>query len=188
VAAAFALPLGLLIGSSRIAAESSRITGDFLGSIPPISFIPLALLLFGSTLPMKLTIIVYGAFWPLLVRTIDAHRDINATQHDVADAFKLPLKIRWLRVYLPASLPGILVGLRVSLNLALLLSVGAEYVGGAPGVGGELLLAQVDGRSDDVQAYAFTAALIGVLLNLAMRLLEKVLIAWHPSVRSKGRP
>lgn len=187
IAAVIAVPAGLFIASSRLATSSTRITVDFLGSIPPISFLPVALLMFGSTMPMKLVVIVYGACWPLLVRSIDALRDVHSVQHDVVEAFKIKFSVRWLRVFLPAALPGILVGIRVSLTIALLLSVGTEYVGGAPGVGGELLRAQVDGRAADVQAYAVTAAVMGLAFNLAMRASERLLISWHPSVRTKGK-
>lgn len=187
MAVVIAVPVGLFVASSRFVTSSTRISIDFLGSIPPISFLPVALLLFGSTMPMKLVVIVYGACWPLLVRAADALRDVHSVQHDVVEAFKLSFSVRWLRVFLPAALPGILVGIRVSLTIALLLSVGTEYVGGAPGVGGELLRAQVDGRAADVQAYAVTAAVMGLVLNLGMRAAERLLISWHPSVRPKGK-
>jgi ABC-type nitrate/sulfonate/bicarbonate transport system permease component len=186
IAAVIAIPAGLLVASSRFATASSRISISFLGSIPPISFLPLALLLFGSTTPMKLMVIGYGACWPLLVRTMDALRDIHAVQHDVADAFVLKARIRWFRVYLPASLPGILTGIRISLTISLLLSIGCEYVGGASGIGAELLNAQVNGRAADVQAYAVLAAVLGLLLNQVLRAVERQSISWHPSVRTAG--
>jgi ABC-type nitrate/sulfonate/bicarbonate transport system permease component len=185
IAALIAIPLGMLIGVSRFAFASSRIPLDFLSAIPAICFLPLGLLLFGPTLPMKLLLIGYGACWPLLNRTVDAIREVDPLQHDVLDAFGIKTRFRWLRVYLPASLPGVLVGTRVALTIALLLSIASEYVGGAPGLGGELIRAQQDGRSADAQALAIVTGIVGVVLNLAMRSLERRLIGWHPSVRRK---
>jgi ABC-type nitrate/sulfonate/bicarbonate transport system permease component len=186
IAAAIAVPLGLFIGANRFATDSSRMSLDFLASIPPVSFLPLALLLFGPTLPMKLMLIGYGACWPLLVRTVAALRDVEPLQHDVCDAFGLGTWVRWTRVYLPATSPGIVVGLRVSLTIALLLSIVAEYIGGAGGLGAELAAMQVAGRADDVLALAAFTALLGVVLNFAMGRLERVAIGWHPSVRLAG--
>ncbi|SDU79080.1 ABC transporter permease [Jiangella alkaliphila] len=186
IASAIAIPLGLLIGVSRFAFASSRILLDFLSAIPAVCFLPLGLLLFGPTLPMKLLLIGYGACWPLLNRTTDAVRDVDPLQRDVLDGFDVPRRVRWWRVYLPGSLPGILVGVRVALTIALLLSIASEYVGGAAGLGGELISAQQAGRVDDVMALAIATALLGVALNLAMRYAERALIGWHPSVR--GRP
>jgi ABC-type nitrate/sulfonate/bicarbonate transport system permease component len=183
IAAAIAVPLGLFIGSHRFATDSSRVSIDFLASIPPVSFLPLALLLFGPGLPMKLVLIGYGASWPLLVRTIAALRDVDPLQHDVADAFGLVRRVRWGRLYLPAALPGILIGLRVSLTISLLLSVVGEYIGGAAGIGAELTRMQVAGRADDAMALAIVTAVLGVVLNLGMTAVERITIAWHPSVR-----
>jgi ABC-type nitrate/sulfonate/bicarbonate transport system permease component len=187
IAALVAIPVGLAVGTSRFAVASTRITLDFLGSIPPVCFLPLGLLLFGPSLPMKLVLIGYGACWPLLIRTIDSLRDIHAVQHDVADAFALRGWVRWSRVYLPAALPGIMVGLRVSLTIALLLSVAAEYVGGAPGIGAQLIAAQQAGRPQDAQAFAVVAAVLGLVLSVGMRAIERAVIGWHPSVRGGSR-
>jgi ABC-type nitrate/sulfonate/bicarbonate transport system permease component len=183
LAAAVAIPLGLCVGASRFATDSSRISLDFLASIPPVSFLPLALLLFGPTLPMKLMLIGYGACWPLLVRTAAALRDVEPLQHDVCDAFGLGRRVRWTRVYLPATAPGILVGLRVASTLALLLSIVSEYIGGASGLGNELARMQVAGRAGDVLALTVFAALLGVALSVAMNAVERVAIGWLPSVR-----
>ena len=188
IAAAVAIPLGLFIGANRFATDSSRMSLDFLASIPPVSFLPLALLLFGPTLPMKLMLIGYGACWPLLVRTVAALRDVEPQQHDVCDAFGLGQWVRWARVYLPATAPGIVVGLRVSSTIALLLSIVAEYIGGASGLGAELARIQVAGRADDVLALAVFAALLGVVLNVAINAVERLAIGWHPSVRLVEAP
>ncbi|MGW4336805.1 ABC transporter permease [Rhodococcus koreensis] len=182
-AAAVAVPLGLAIGASRFAIESSRITIDFFASIPPVSFLPLALLLYGPSMAMKLMLVIYGVGWLLLVRTIDAVRDIDPHQREVADAFGLPTSVRWSRIYLPASLPGILVGLRISFTFALLLAVSGEYIGGATGIGAQLMAAQVSDRPADALALAVIAALLGMTLNIAMNTLSRLAIGWHPSMR-----
>jgi ABC-type nitrate/sulfonate/bicarbonate transport system permease component len=187
IAAAIAIPVGLVIAASKFATDSTRLTLDFLSSIPPVSFLPLALLLFGPELPMKLLLIAYGTCWPLLLRTIDSLRDVDAVQRDVADAFDIPRSTRWRRIYVPAALPGMLVGFRVALTISLLLSVVAEYIGGADGLGAQLWNMQSAGLPAEVQAYAVVAAVLGVLLNVGMRAIERSAISWHPSVRTGGR-
>ena len=168
LAIVLAVPLGIAIGSSRLATGSSQFLIDLLRTIPPVTLIPLALLLYGPTLPMKLLLIVYGAFWPLLVHSIYAIRDLDAVQRDVATVFRFRPRVRWLRVVLPAATPSILVGVRISATIALLLSVAAE---------------QVAGQNNAAYVYVVAAALLGVLLNACTRRGERRLIAWHPSVR-----
>lgn len=183
VAMVLSVPLGLLIGASDFAARSSRMTIGFLASIPPIALIPLALLLYGPSLPMKLLLIIYGALWPLLMRTIDAMRDIDATQRDVAQAFSLRRRTVWSAIYLPAALPGILLGTRVAMTFALLFCIAGEYIGGASGIGGELITAQVNGRADDALALAVFTAILGLGLGVLIDKLTQKLIPWHPSIR-----
>lgn len=183
IAIVLAVPLGIAIGSSRLATGSSQFLIDLLRTIPPVTLIPLALLLYGPTLPMKLLLIVYGAFWPLLVHSIYAIRDLDAVQRDVATVFRLRPRVRWLRVVLPAATPGILVGVRISATVALLLSVAAELIGGAPGLGDQIAAEQVAGQNNAAYVYVVAAALLGVLLGACTRRGERRLIAWHPSVR-----
>jgi len=184
IAVAVAVPLGAVIGSSHVVDRSSRVTVDVLRTIPPVTLLPLALLLYGPTMQMSLVLVVYGAFWPMLLHSVYAIRDIEPVQRDVAAAFGLPAGVRWRTLVLPSVLPLVLVGVRVSATIALLLAVAAELVGGAPGVGAQITAAQLAGQTDEAYVYVICAALLGIGINALMRLVERRTISWHPSVRN----
>jgi ABC-type nitrate/sulfonate/bicarbonate transport system permease component len=183
IATVVAVPIGVAIGSHRVADRSTRLAVDVLRTIPPVTLLPLALLLYGPTVRMALVLIVYGAFWPMLIHSVYAIRDIEPVQKDVAAAFGLSARVRWRTLVLPSVLPMVLVGARISATIALLLSVTAELVGGAPGVGAQITSAQVAGRTEQAYVYVLCAALLGIGMNALMRLTECRAIPWHSSVR-----
>jgi ABC-type nitrate/sulfonate/bicarbonate transport system permease component len=181
-----AVPLGAVIGSSHFVDRSSRVTIDVLRTIPPITLLPLILLLYGPTLVMSLVLVVYGAFWPMLLHSSYAIRDIEPVQRDVAAAFGFSTGVRWRKLVLPSMLPLVLVGVRISATIALLLSIAAEILGGSPGVGAQIGAAQVAGQATDAFVYVICAALLGIGINSLMRLIERQVIGWHPSIRGRG--
>jgi ABC-type nitrate/sulfonate/bicarbonate transport system permease component len=119
----------------------------------------------------------------MLVHCIYAVRDVEPLQRDVAAVFRLPRLTRWRLLILPSILPLTIVGVRLSATIALLLSVAAELIGTAPGIGAQISAAQLTGDIERTYAYVICAGLLGVLLNALMRLLERYVISWHPSVR-----
>jgi ABC-type nitrate/sulfonate/bicarbonate transport system permease component len=84
IATAIAVPVGLLLGSSRIAYRMSRFTVDFLRSIPPIALVPVVLLIFGATQRMALILVVFGSVGPLLVSTMFGVQHVEPQARDVA--------------------------------------------------------------------------------------------------------
>lgn len=177
--------LGLAIGSNRWALESTRFVVDFLRSVPAVTLIPLALLLYGASLKMKLTIIVFGCTWDMLVQALYAARQVDPVALDTLRAFNLSRYNAFRTLHLPSALPFLSTGVRLAAIHALLLSIGVELVGGVPGLGQELFLAgqQVNGMPT-MYAYVGVAGISGVLLTEALTALDKKLLYGHPGYRS----
>jgi ABC-type nitrate/sulfonate/bicarbonate transport system permease component len=180
-----AVPVGVLIGSTRAALLSTRLTIDVLRTIPPVTLIPLAVLLYGPTLEMKLLLIGYGTVWPLMLQVVYAVREVDPVARDMARAYRLPLTVRWRRLLLPSSLPFVFTGLRVGATIALLLSVGAEIIGDAPGLGRALVLAQISSRPAQAYVYVVVAALLGVAVNALLLSVQRRVLFWHGDYRSR---
>lgn len=176
------VPLGILIGMNAFVRGSTSLLVEFMRTIPPVAVIPLGLLLYGPSLAMKVFVIALGAVWPMLLHACYSVRDIRPAHRDLAIVFDVPRRVRWWHIYLPSLLPGCALGLRIVVTVSLLISVACEVVGGAPGVGSNLVLAQVADDLPQSYAYIVTAALIGVLLNLVTHRLSTSLIG----VRSRG--
>ncbi|MEV6495431.1 ABC transporter permease subunit, partial [Actinoplanes sp. NPDC051633] len=79
-------------------------------------------------------------------------------------------------------------GVRLAASVALILAVTGELVIGSPGLGKEIDTAQQGGAVPTVYALIFVTGLLGVLANVGTRLLERRILAWHPSERREVAP
>jgi ABC-type nitrate/sulfonate/bicarbonate transport system permease component len=183
IAAAIAVPAGLLLGSSRIAYRLSRFTVDFLRTIPPIALVPLVLLVFGATERMALILVVFGSVGPLLVPTMYGAQHVEPQARDFARAYRLRRRDTIRHVLVPSAVPFIASGLRVSATISLLLAIGAEFIGGAPGLGDRISIDQQSTHIPEMYAYIVACAVLGALVNLAMARLERRVVRWSPSSR-----
>lgn len=182
-----AVPLGIAIGLNRFWTDSTRFSIDFMRTVPPVALMPVIMLLLGPTLSMKLSLILVGTVWPLLIQAIYAASQIDAVQRDAARSFRLT---RWGRIrflLVPSVTPFVATGLRIAATLSLLLSVTAEYIGGAPGLGSALGQAEMAGNLPEMYAYILTAATLGVIINVGFIYLQRSFLWWHPSVRANAR-
>jgi len=182
-----AVPLGVAIGLSRFLSDSTRFTIDFLRTVPPVALLPVVLLLLGPTLTMKVTLIVVGTLWPMLIQSIYAASQIDPVLRDAAQSFRLSRSHRIRFLLLPSVAPFVATGLRIAATVSLLLSVTGEYIGGAPGLGAALGSAELAGNLPEMYAYILTAATLGVAINIGFIVLQRQLLWWHPSVRIAPR-
>lgn len=183
IAAAAGIPLGLVIGSSAVLYRSVRAVIEFLRPIPSVALIPLAVLVYGTGLQSKVFLAVYASFWPILVQGIYGVQDVDPVAMDTARSFGFGRVSRMWRVTLPSALPYVATGLRISSAVALILSVTAELVIGAPGLGREINVARQGGATELMYGLIIATGLLGWLLNVIFVWLERRVLHWHPSQR-----
>jgi ABC-type nitrate/sulfonate/bicarbonate transport system permease component len=183
IAAALGVVLGVAIGSVRGLRVATASTIEFLRPIPSVALIPVAVLLYGAQLRSTLLLVVYAAFWPILLQVIHGVGDVDPVARDTALAYRLTpwATIRYL--VLPTALPYILTGLRLSAAVALILAITAELVIGTPGQGKEIGVAMASSAVPAMYALILVVGLIGVAVNVGFRALERRVLAWHTSVR-----
>ncbi len=167
LASAIGIGLGLVLGLSDTAWRYSMASIEVLRAIPPVSLVPVALLVFGFSVRMELTIIVFVSAWPVLVNTIDGVRRVSAELLDVARMLRMGTATRIAKVLLPAAMPSIVVGLRLGLSLSLVLAVVAEMIGNPSGLGNALVSAQHALQPEEMFAYVFAIGVLGIALNAA---------------------
>jgi ABC-type nitrate/sulfonate/bicarbonate transport system permease component len=179
-----AIPLGLALGSSDPAYRLSRFTIDFLRTIPPVALIPLALLLYGATPKMAIVLIVFGSTWPVLLQAMYGVHQVDPAARDMARAYRL----RWLDrirfLIVPSAAPFIATGVRLAATISLLLAIGAELIGGAPGIGASITLQEQNGDIPGMWVYVVLSATLGVAANLVLIGLERRVLKWHSAQRS----
>jgi ABC-type nitrate/sulfonate/bicarbonate transport system permease component len=178
-----AVPLGVAIGLSRNAYLSSRLLVEMLKPIPPVALLPLGLIIYGTTLKMKLLLIVFGTLWPLLIQVTNGVRDVDAVLLDTSRSYRLGRRRTVVSVVLPTALPYIATGLRLAAVAAFVLSIVTELVGGAPGLGLSMQYAQNGADYTTLYALIIASGLFGLALNQLFAMLERPLLHWHPSQR-----
>ena len=128
---------------------------------------------------LKIFVVAFSSFFPVLVNTIGGARAIDPIVIDVARTFRVG-PLRTVRsVIMPASLPYILAGMRTSLALALITTVTAELIAGSAGIGYYLLITQYAMRTSEMYAAILLLALLGYALNRAFLAAERRLLHWY---------
>jgi ABC-type nitrate/sulfonate/bicarbonate transport system permease component len=171
--------LGLMMATSRWINAAFRPLIELLRPIPIPAIVPPLILLLGIDDAMKIFVVAFSAFFPVLVNTIAGVQSQDRTPLDVARTFQLGRARTLWRVVLPASMPYILAGLRVSLALALIVTVVAEMVAGSAGVGYYLMTMQYAMRAGDMYAAIFLLAAVGYGLNRGVLAIEKKVLHWY---------
>jgi ABC-type nitrate/sulfonate/bicarbonate transport system permease component len=178
LACAAGVLLGLAMGYHRPTYALLEPTLELLRPIPKPALLPPLILLLGLGAPMKVAIVFLGAFFPVLINTIEGVRTVDPVLVDVARTFRRGKLATVFRVILPASLPMILAGMRVSLGLGLILVTLAEMLTGIHGLGAQLVDAQRAFRVQDMYAWTVVLASLGLALALSFDALERRLIFW----------
>jgi ABC-type nitrate/sulfonate/bicarbonate transport system permease component len=184
IATVLAVPIGILLGSSELAARAFRVPIEFLRPIPSAALIPLLFLTLGSTLKSELFLATFGAFWPLLVQTMYGVRDVDPIALDTARSFGVGRLERLYRIKLPSSIPYVATGLRISSTVALILAFTAELFMGTSGLGQKVNFVESFGLNDQLYAYALATGFLGVAIHLVSTAAERRALRWHPSQRS----
>ncbi len=178
IAAALGLILGIGIGLSRSLDQATDLTIQLIKPIPPIAWIPLAILWFGIGEAGKVYIIALGAFFPVLVNTIDGIRQTDHRYVELARILEVTRSRFIAQVVLPGALPSIMTGLRVGLMVAWICVVAAELIAASRGVGYLIMDARQLSQTDQVLVGMITIGAMGKLLDVLLKAAEHRLITW----------
>ncbi|MFE5411100.1 ABC transporter permease [Microbacterium sp. NPDC056569] len=185
IATVLATVLGTIIGLVPFLRRATHTTVEFLRPIPSVALIPLAILLFGLRIESALVIIVYASFWQVFIQVLYGVADVDTVARDTARSFGLSPGSRIVNLVFPTALPYLMTGLRLAAAVALILAITAEMFIGNPGLGREIVFAQSAGDWPAVYALVIVTGLLGLLINLVFRAIERRSLAWHQSVRGE---
>jgi ABC-type nitrate/sulfonate/bicarbonate transport system permease component len=185
MAIVLAVVLGFIIGSSMFLRKFTNSTVEFLRPIPSVALIPLAVLLFGVKIESTLMLVVYASFWQVFIQVLYGVADVDNVAMQTAKSYGLSSMARVRHVVFPTALPYLMTGIRLAASVALILAITAELVIGSPGLGREIALAQSGGAISGMYALVLATGLIGVVINLLMRFIERKTLSWHSSIRSE---
>lgn len=172
------VPLGFAMGLSTIARGLFDPVVEFMRPIPPLALIPLIILWFGIDETAKIFLLFLAS---LFIMTIAARSGVSSVRiSKVHAAYSLGAsKLQVLRnVILPNALPEIFTGLRTSMGVCWGTVVAAELVAADRGVGSMIMIAKNFLQTDTVVIGILLIGMIGYLIELFMRWLERILIPW----------
>lgn len=181
VAALLAIPLGLLMGWSPGLLRMIRPLFELVRPIPPLAWIPIAILWFGIGIKSAAFIIFLGAFFPILLNTISGVLSINPILIEAARTLHAKEKDIFSKVLLPGAVPSIFVGMRIGIGIGWMTLVAAEFTGVKEGFGlGYMIMTARDiQRPDEILAGMLVIGVIGLLIDISLRAIESKTIKWQ---------
>ena len=179
----FGIPMALAIAYSRTIESFVYPLLVFSQSVPKVAIAPLFVVWFGFGIFPKIVCAFMLGFFPIVVSTVMGFKSVEPDMIDLARSMKASKLATFARIRFPQALPSIFSGLKVSVTLAVVGAVVGEFVGSNSGIG--YLLQIANGNFDLPLMFAALTVLsaIGVLLFVAIDVVERVMIPWHASQR-----
>ena len=174
-----AVPLGLAIGWSRLAARVIDPTVQMLRPVPITAWLPFAIAVFGIYDASALFLIGLGAFYPIVVNTTHGVRDTNLLLLRAARMMGAGPGSVMAKVVFPSALPSIFTGLRLGIGVAWTAVIVAEMIAVKSGLGYVLWDAYYVGRMDICVATMFSVGLLGFISDRVIVWASRFLLRWR---------
>ena len=118
-----------------------------------------------------------------MIQVLYGVQDVDPVARDTARVYKFRFWTTARRLVWPTTLPYAVTGFRLGATVALILTITGELIIGTPGLGRLLAVAQQSGQVASMYALVIVTGLLGVVVNLAARQVERRVLHWHSSIR-----
>lgn len=179
IAALLGIAVGVPSGFFRLTGRLLDPMIHLLRPIPVTAWVPLSLVFFGFGFGSAVFLIALGAFFPIVVNTIEGVRGANRTLLRVGRMLGAGNAALLWHFILPASLPAVFVGLRIGIGLAWVLVIVAELLAVKAGVGYTLLDAYSFNRYDVIIAAMIMLGILGFLSDRIIVIVQHYVLRWH---------
>jgi ABC-type nitrate/sulfonate/bicarbonate transport system permease component len=167
------LAAGVWFGLSRAASDAASLSVELLRPVPSVALIPLAMLVFGFGFRMEVSVIAFTCFWPMLLLSQAAVRNVEPRLLEVARVLGFTWWERVVKLILPAALPRVFVAFRLCVGISLVVAVTVEIAANPQGLGYALMNAQQSLRPDLTFALLLWIGLLGWGLGAALLMLQR---------------
>ncbi|MFS0893077.1 ABC transporter permease [Microbacterium sp. 179-I 3D3 NHS] len=178
--------IGVGVGVSPLAMHATRVPLEFLKPIPPIVILPVVVLVLGPTWSMGTFLVFFGCFIAIAVQTSAGVFDTDPVARATGRSYGMGRGEILRSIVLPSALPYIGTAVRVAAPTALVVAVVAGLLGGGPGLGQSLLLAQISGNQAQLFAFVLILGVLGLLIQGLSQWGERRLLHWHPQYRKQA--
>ncbi|MEV0679383.1 ABC transporter permease [Actinosynnema sp. NPDC050436] len=173
-----ALVLGLVSGLTRLGEELVDATVQIVRVVPFLALVPLFISWFGVDEAFKVALIAVSSASPMYAYTYLGVRSVDRKVVEAVRGFGLTGWRLAVGVIVPSALPNILMALRICLGISLVGLIAAEQVGATEGIGYLVTLAQQYYRNDYMVLCIVVYAVIGIGVDLVIRLVERTAMPW----------
>lgn len=174
-----AIPIGIAIGSNRIARGIFDPLIEFYRPIPPLAYLPLIVIWCGIGELSKVLLIYLAIFAPIAIATATGVRTVDPAKLRAAQSLGATKAQLIRHVVLPSALPDILTGVRIGLGVGWSTLVAAELIAATSGLGFMVQSAAQFLVTDVVVLGILLIALIAFALEMGLRALQRKLVPWH---------
>ncbi len=173
------VPLGLLIGWSRLVAQVLDPLVQSLRPVPITAWLPFSIALFGVRDMGSIFLIFLGGFYAIVVNATQGARDVDRNLIRAAVMMGATRNQLLRRVVFPAALPNIFTGLRIGLGISWTAVIVSEMVAVKSGLGYVLWDAYYVGRMDIVIADMASIGIMGYLTDRLIVAIERITLRWR---------
>ncbi|MFE7836661.1 ABC transporter permease [Streptomyces sp. NPDC057474] len=186
-AAVIGVALGTVIGSYRRVRAVCEPVLEFLRAVPPPVLVPVIMLFAGIGDTMKIAVIASGCVWPILLNTVEGVRAVDSVMSETARSYGITGAARLRNVVLRSASPQIFAGLRQALSIGIILMVISEMTASSNGLGYAIVQFQRGFAIPDMWTGILVLGLLGFLLSVVFRLVERRVLGWYHGLRASSR-
>lgn len=180
VGGAIGFLLGILNGVSKLSEQLTDTSLQMLRTIPHLALIPLVILWFGIGEESKLFLTSLGVLFPIYLNTYHGVRNVDRDLIEMGRVYGMGGTTLFRRIIFPGALPSIFVGLRYALGIMWLTLIVSETIAASSGIGHMAMEAREFMMTDIVVLALVIYALLGKTADVAVRRLERKVLAWNP--------
>lgn len=180
-AVAIGVPLGLWMGWSRRAEAFVNPVFLLVRPIPPLAWIPLAIVWLGLGDAAKVLVIWFAAFVPAVINSHAGVRSIEPHLIQAARSLGASGAMLVREVVVPGALPMIFTGLRLSMQACWTTLVAGELIGAILGLGHVLYQAGLDIFPAMIVVGMASVAVAGAMMTAVLGWIERIATPWRPA-------
>ena len=177
LAAIAGIGMGILVGTNPVIDKALDPLFQFLRTVPPLAWVPIALAALRQNEPAALFVIFITAVWPILLNTAVGVKQIPQDYRNVSRVLQLSRQKYFFKILIPSALPYIFTGLRISIGLAWLAIIAAEIImSGIVGIGFFIWNSYTNDKVGEVILALFYIGAVGLLLDRAIGWIQTLIL------------
>jgi len=181
------IAIGIPIGLYKPLRRALEPVLEFFRAIPPVAMIPLLIVSMGFGNSMKITVIVAGAIWPILLNTVEGVKAADHVLNETCQTYGIRGIARLRHFIVPSASPQIIVGMRLGLSIGIVLMVISEMFAALDGLGSAIIYFQRSYEIPQMWSGVMMLGLFGFSLSVLFRWFERWTLHWYHGMRDLER-